>query len=523
MQQIKRQGTVMLGKDKFFEVHRNQGIALTYDDVRLITGPSDYSPSEIDITSHFSRNVELKVPIVSAAMDTVTESKMAIAMAKLGGLGVIHAGLSIEEQRREVRRTKLHLNGIVEKPVTISPDIQLREVETMRKQNDFDFRTFPVVNNEGKFIGILTGKDVEYAEDYSKTVAEAMTPATEVITISARHKYDIQAIYDLMRQHKISTLPVLNENGEVASMFVFSDVKRVIAGNPDQYNLDENGRLRVAAAVPTGEDGLARIEAMHKYLDVVVFDSAQGDSKYARQSLRDARKLLDSMRSSIREAKDAFNDIDIVVGNISSPQSVRELVIDEVDGIKVGQGPGSICTTRSETGIGMPQVTAVYEIAREAEKVAYEENRKPIPICADGGITNRGDISIAIAAGAHSVMIGSKLAGTDEAPGKVIYDSGRQVKKYRGMGSPSAIRDSAASRKRYDIEESGVMLAEGVEAIIPYVGSVATVVALQAQALRKSMSYCGAPNIEHHRKHTPFVRITDKGLRESHPHDVYVQ
>lgn len=372
-----------LDKSQFFKVMADQGLALTYDDVRLETGHSDVGAQAADTASRFSKNIGLKTPLLSAAMDTVTTSEMAIALARWGGLGVIHAGLT--------------------------PDEQLQEVQ------------------------------------------------------------------------KVKNAPV---------------------DDLDKSNVDDQGQLRTAAAVSTDESALERLALLKGNLDVVVIDTAQGDSDYAF--------------STLAKIKEAYPDIDVVVGNISSAASARELAEAGADGLKVGQGPGSICTTRTETGIGAPQVTAVFECVQAVKDF-------DIPICADGGITNPGDISIAIAAGASSVMIGGGFAGTDESPGEVITDNGRQVKFYRGMGSPSAMRDSAASRKRYGADTTqGRPLSEGVESHVPYQGSVEDILDRYLKALRKSMSYVGSHSIASHQEKARFFRITNAGLRESHPHDVKV-
>lgn len=488
-------------KAAFFETMAEQGLALTFDDVRLRTGRSHVTAQEVDTRSRFSRNVELNVPLVSAAMDTVTTSDMAIAMAKLGGLGVIHGGLSVREQRDEVRRVKLYLNGLIEKPIAVEESQSVASVLEMCDKRNFDFRTFPVINKDYKFVGLLTQNDFDFCEDKSQTIEAVMTPQNEVK--SALGSIAVAEAYELMKDHKKKTLPLRHEDGSVAGMYVLSDVLRAVHGNPSQYNLDSRGSLRVAAATTTDEEGLERIRQMREYLDAVVIDTAQGDTDFVLKTLKDAHE--------------EFPDLDVVAGNVSEAASARALAEAGADGIKVGQGPGSICSTRPETGIGCPQVTAVHECVKAVEGL-------DVPVCADGGLSHPGDISIAIAAGAHSVMMGSMLAATKETPGEVIgLEDGSMVKLYRGMGSPSALKDSAASRKRYGVEgSSGKPLAEGIEAYVPYRGSVNEVVDHYVKALRKSMSYVGAENIEAHRERTGFWRITAGGLRESHPHDVRV-
>lgn len=489
-------------REQFFHKMAAEGLALTFDDVRLRTARSWVPAAKVDITSRFSRRVHLKAPLVSAAMDTITTSDMAIAMAKLGGIGVIHAGLTKEEQRNEVRRVKLHLNGRIEKPITINGYDSVESVLAMCLERGFDFRTFPVTDSDGVMIGLLTQNDFDFCSDTARAVREVMTPMHEIK--AASEDTTVRQAYAIMDSHKKKTLPLIDDAGQVTGLYVLSDVLRIIRGNPDDYNLDASGHLRVAAAVPTDDEAIERVSYMGEYLDVAVIDSAQGDSQYALETLAKLLKLRD----------ERFPHIDIVVGNISEAASAKALAEMGSDGIKVGQGPGSICTTRVETGIGCPQVTAVYECVEAIKE--YD-----IPVCADGGIKDAGDISIAIAAGAESVMMGNKLAGTKETPGKVIMLEDKMVKLYRGMGSPSAMRDSEASRKRYGATGSKP-LAEGVESYVPYQGPLSDVINHYVLALRKSMSYVGSADIKAHRTKTSFWRITNSGIRESRPHDVAV-
>lgn len=488
-----------MNKTQFFRHLNDQGLALTYDDVRMRPAASKVTAGEVNIKSRFSRNVELKVPLVSAAMDTVTESAMAIALAKRGGIGVIHSALSIEKQKEEVRRVKLHLNALVEHPISVIQSQKISEVLSMCADKKFEFRTFPVLDKNDKFVGLITQNDFDFAGP-KDLIKDVMTPKNEVIMATAGTT--IFKAHSLMKKNKKKTLPLINKDGTVAGLYVFSDVNRVTNSDFELYNLDKNGHLRVAAAVPTDDEALERVEAMKEYLDVVVIDTAQGDSRFAFETLKKLKK--------------AYPKIDVVVGNVSSGESARLLAEAGADGIKVGQGPGSICTTRIETGIGVPQVTAVYECARAVEKFN-------VPVCADGGITNPGDVPVAIAAGADCVMMGSKFAGTTETPGEIItLQSGARVKLFRGMGSPSAIRDNSSSRKRYGDDPSTIPLAEGVESYVPDRGPVSEVIDHYVKALRKGMAYVGAKDFKDHHKNTNFVRITGSGLRESHPHDVDV-
>jgi len=626
-------------KQKFFEQLSEQNLAITYDDVLLEPVRSQVSPEEVSLTSWFSRNVPLKVPLVSAAMDTITEAPMAITMAKMGGLGVIHAGLSPEAQKQAVRKVKLYLHGLIENPIVAHDGSVLSDLLRECDEHDWSFRSFPVIGQNGKLIGMLTQSDIDFCSNLSSTVESVMTPMQDVVC--APGGTTVEQAYRIMAESKKKTLPLLDADGKVQGLYVFSDVRAAVRGDTAKYNLDAQGRLRVAAALPTDSEALDRLREMYKYLDVVVLDTAQGDSKYAFQTLE--------------QIKSEFPDLDVVVGNISVGASARGLAQAGADGIKVGQGGGclaadtpvlmadqslrpisevqegdwvmnrdnkpvrvlwaartgvkevvalhgpqmptsmfatpdhcfwtldrqeqttrwtpageltggafsisvlapgaessnftheyvvqnlglkmpvydievaddthsfiaggcavhnSICTTRVETGMGKPQVSAVYEAALAVSALN-------VPVCADGGITKRGDVSIAIAAGASSVMMGRMLSGTDETPGAVVVRPDRsRVKRYRGMGSATAIRDSSSSRKRYGGSDGYDPVPEGVEAEVPYQGSAVKILADIDKALRKSFSYVNSPNVPSHQADTTFNRITHAGVRESHPHDV---
>ncbi len=488
-------------KELFFERMDELELALTFDDVRMQTRSGrDYPlPEVLDIQSSFSENVGLKVPLVSAAMDTVTTGDMAIAMAKIGGLGVVHGAMSIDQQRKEISRVKNEIHGLIDNPICVNVYDTIDSVLNLCNEKRYDFKTFPVVNAEGKFVGMLTSDSFKYAKTPSATVAETMTPPDQVM--SSKVGTTLNDAYHIMQDHRINTLPILTERGEVGGMYLFSDVERIFLDSV-QYNVDNNGQLRVAAAVSTGKDTLERVEALSKYVDVVVIDTADGDSYYAFKTLEDIKSV--------------YPDLDVVVGNISDGKSARQLAEAGANGIKVGQGPGSICSTRRETGIGMPQVTAVYECVK-----ALGNDFAHIPVCADGGIKEHGDIPIAFAAGAHSVMMGRMLAGTQEAPGEVFTrGDGSRWKIYRGMGSAEALAQNEASRERYAVNNMDVLLAEGVVARVPFEGSINDVLPLCVQALRKGMRYCKAPDLTYHRESTLFKRITNAGLRESYPHDI---
>lgn len=486
-----------LPKDKFFEKISKLGEALTYDDVRLKSGYSEVMPDDVNLESKFSKNVSLKIPIVSAAMDTVTEHTMAIEMAKLGGLGIIHKNFDPERQAREVSKVKHYLNALIADPVCVRENQTIGEILDMRNRAEHSFHTFPVINEAGKIAGIITENDFDFCSDRSMKVSEIMTK--QVIT--AGKKTGAQEAYDIMLENKKKALPLADKDGRVLGMYVFKDVKRVVFKNPAGYNLDGNGRLRVGAAI--GVNDFERLERLLSAgVDVVVIDTAHGDSKPVISTLKKIKKDY---------------GIDVVVGNVSEPDSAKRLAEAGADGIKVGQGPGSICTTRIIAGIGSPQVSAVYNCAKSVE-------RYRVPICADGGLKYSGDIPIAIGAGAHSVMMGSMLAGAKEAPGDLIFKNGRQWKYYRGMGSMGAMEANKGSRERYNQVSSGKseLIAEGVEGLKPYKGELSQVIFQYIGGLKRGMGYVGAKDIEALMKKADFVKITGAGKDESHPHDIFI-
>ncbi|MBS3080526.1 IMP dehydrogenase [Candidatus Pacearchaeota archaeon] len=488
-------------RDKIvLEKARNEGLALTFDDVRLRSNYAEDMPDEVDVGSKFSRNVRLKIPIVSAAMDNVTEYGLAIELAKLGGIGVIHRkNISIKDQVSHVEKVKYHLNGLIEKPIWVYEDESVFSILSRREEKGYTFHSFPVLNREGKLVGIITGNDFEFCRNSSLKAKDIMT--TELLL--APMGTTIDEAYDKMCKAKKKILPLVKNNGEIVGMYVFSDVKRIKTRSAETYNVDSKGQLRVAAAVGTGEEAFERVARLsEKNVDVIVIDTAHGDSKYVIDTLKEIKRNY---------------SLDVVVGNVSIGESAKRLVNAGADGIKVGQGPGSICTTRVIAGIGRPQVSAVYDCAK-----AIEES--DIPICADGGLRNSGDITIAIAAGAHSVMMGSMLAGTEEAPGNIIFVEGRQWKSYRGMGSLGAMEISGSSRERYlqQQTEKNQLIPEGVEGLAPYKGRLADVIFQYIGGLRRGMGYVGAASIEELRNKGDFDRITTAGFSESHPHDIKI-
>lgn len=495
-----------LKKDAFFGRMEALCLALTYDDVRLRTDYSDVIPGEVDLTSMFSRNIPLKCPITSSPMDTVTEARMAIALAKLGGLGVIHKAMTIEQQVIQVRKVKLNLNALIENPVTIEENVTIEWVENMRREKDYNFSTFPVVNSAGLLTGLLTSNDFDLCHSSKTLVVNAMTPLAGLKTAPAGT--NVKMAHKIMCENRKKVLPLVSSDGRLAGMYVLSDVKRSVGnGSMSQQNVDQNGHLRVGAAIGAGNDSeLLRAEQLFNAgCDVIVIDTAHGDSKNVKGTFRDLKAKFSDRR-------------DIVVGNISEPESAKRLADLGVDGIKIGQGPGSICTTRTVAGVGCPQVTAVYECAKIVRGSG-------IPIIADGGISHSGDIPIAIGLGAHCVMLGRLLAGTTEAPGEVRdTQKGVRVKMYRGMGSLGAMQANQASRERYSQGSvpKGKLVPEGVETIIPYEGDLEPIMQKLIGGLRAGMGYVGAHTIAELQEKADYRRMTGAGLAESHPHDVTV-
>lgn len=487
-------------KKDFFARMAALDLSLTYSDVRLRTGYADVMPDDVLLESKFSRNVSLCIPITSAAMDSVTEHALAIELAKLGGLGIIHRKLGAKEQASEVARVKYHLNGMILRPICFREDQTIALILAVREQKGYTFHSFPIVDAHNKLVGVLTGNDFDFCDDVHVPAARVMT--REVIT--APEGTSLDEAYRLMQRHRRKVLPIVNAAGSVTALYTFSDVKRIVSGRSTISNVDARGQLRVGAAVGTGSEALERVALLQKEnVDVVVIDTAHADSK--------------PVITTLKEIKAAFPDLEIVVGNVSEAASVERLIAAGADGIKVGQGPGSICTTRIIAGIGCPQVTAVYNCAQAAD-------RHGVPICADGGIQHSGDVPIAIGAGAHSIMLGSLLAGTKEAPGGTIFFKGSQWKAYRGMGSLSAMLESASARERYQQTSTGKshLVPEGIEGLVPYTGELRDVLFQLVGGLRRGMGYVGAGSIEELRAKAEFIRLSPASQTESHPHDITI-
>ncbi len=470
--------------------------ALTFDDVLLLPRYSDILPSDVNISSSLTKNISLKMPLLSAAMDTVTESQMAISLAEAGGIGVIHKNNSIEDQAQEVKMVKKYESGIVRDPVTITSTSSIGELKKLT--SELSISGMPVVD-DGKLQGIVTGRDFRYAEDMDSDVASIMTPLNKLVTVN--EGFSQKDVMQLMYKNRIEKILVVDANYGLTGLVTMKDIEKS-AQHPNATK-DESGRLRVAAAIGTEKNTLTRAEALFKAgVDVFVIDSAHGHSK--------------NVIKTIKEVKDAFKGVEIIGGNIATADAALELMKAGVDAVKVGMGPGSICTTRIIAGIGVPQVTAILEI-KEALK------KSNVNIIADGGIRFSGDIAKAIAAGADSVMLGSLFAGTEEAPGKVELFQGRSFKTYRGMGSIGAMTErNDANRYLQENVESDKLVPEGIEGRVPYKGLVINVINQLEGGLRQSMGYIGCKDIDEMQQQSQFIEITNAGMAESHVHDVMI-
>ncbi|MFN3950824.1 MAG: IMP dehydrogenase [Thermaurantimonas sp.] len=468
----------------------------TYDDVLLVPAYSEILPREVDISTKFTRNISLKVPIVSAAMDTVTESSMAIAIAQEGGIGVLHKNMSIEQQAIEVRKVKRAESGMIIDPVTLRPDAKVLEAKKL--MSEYKIGGIPIVDENKHLIGILTNRDLRFENDDSKIVGEVMTRER---LVTANENTSLEEAESILQFHKIEKLPIVNKNGILVGLITYRDVNKLKI-KPNSCK-DKLGRLRVAAAVGITPDILDRVDALvASFVDAIVIDTAHGHSK--------------GVVDALKKVKAKYPELDVVVGNIATPEAARYLVNAGADAVKVGIGPGSICTTRVVAGVGFPQLSAVMYVA---ESIADTD----VPVIADGGIRYTGDIVKALAAGADSVMLGSMLAGTKEAPGETIIYEGRKYKTYRGMGSIEAMQSGSKDRYFQDVEDDVKKLVpEGIVGQVPYKGELSEVVYQFIGGLRAGMGYCGAKNIETLKKTARFVRITQAGVTESHPHNVII-
>ena len=470
-------------------------LALTFDDVLLRPARSAVLPTEANTATRVTRDIVLNIPIIASAMDTVTESSMAIAMAQAGGLGVIHKNLSVEEQAAEVRRVKKYESGMVVDPVTISPNARLEEALALMESHNIS--GIPVVAESGKLSGILTHRDVRFADDPRQIISELMT----VDVVTAREGVSPSEAKRLLHQNRIEKLLVVNDDFHCIGLITVKDIDK--AEKFPNAAKDDQGRLRCAAATGVGDDGFARAEALAEAgVDIIVVDTAHGNS--------------DGVIKAVSRVRQMSNKVQIIAGNVATADGAEALIDVGADAVKVGIGPGSICTTRVVAGVGVPQLTAVLETAEAC-------SRRGVPAIADGGIKSSGDLAKAIAAGAECVMIGSLLGGTDESPGEVFIYQGRSYKSYRGMGSVGAMARGSADRYfQQEVQDSLKLVPEGVEGQVPYKGPVGNVIHQLVGGLKAAMGYTGNPNIEAMRENSEFVQITNAGLRESHVHDVIV-
>ena len=470
------------------------GLALTFDDVLLVPRHSTVHPRQVSVQSRLTRLIPLNIPLVSAAMDTVTEAEMAIAMARAGGIGVLHKNMSVEKQAAEVDRVKRSESGMIMNPITLAPDRPLREAAVLMAR--FKISGVPIVDGEGRLVGIITNRDLQFERNLDQPIREVMTKER---LVTAPVGTNLDEAERILARHRIEKLPVVDGEGRLKGLITVKDIfKR--KHHPDA-NKDTHGRLRVAAAVGGTPDAKTRARALvDAGVDALVVDSAHGHS--------------DGVLNTVALLREAFPDVQLIAGNVATEAGARELVRRGVDAVKVGVGPGSICTTRVVTGVGVPQVTAVMDAVRGAGDV---------PVIADGGIKYSGDVVKALAAGASSVMMGSMLAGTDESPGESILAEGRRFKSIRGMGSLAAMQEGSADRYFQEGElSSSKMVPEGIEGRVPYKGPAGDVLFQMVGGLRSGMGYCGVATVDQLRQEVELVQITSAGLRESHPHDVTI-
>lgn len=468
--------------------------ALTFDDVLLVPAESDVLPAETDVRTQLTRNIQLNVPIVSAAMDTVTESSLAIALAQQGGIGIIHKNLTIAEQADEVDRVKRSESGMIVNPITMSPDQSIKEALGVMEK--YKISGVPITQS-GKLVGILTNRDLRFEQNFNQKISQVMTKEN-LITVPVG--IGLEEAKKMLHRYKIEKLLVVDDDYKLKGLITVKDIKKAIEF--PAASKDEFGRLRVGAAIGPAPDMMERAVALvNAHVDLLVIDTAHGHS----------RRVLDA----IVEVKGRFPKIDIVAGNIATEEAAKAMIERGVDAIKVGMGPGSICTTRVVTGAGVPQITAIEACCRISREYG-------VPLIADGGIKYSGDVTKALAAGANTVMIGSLFAGTDEAPGEQVLYQGRSYKMYRGMGSIEAMKQGSKDRYAQTTDDAKKMVPEGIEGRVPYRGSVSNIIHQLIGGLRSGMGYCGCHNLDELRKKSRFIRITSASLKESHVHDVII-
>jgi IMP dehydrogenase len=485
--------------DKFFTARRKEDFSLTFDDVILKPGYSEVLPHQANLESRFSRNIRLLIPIVSSPMDTVTEAKMAIAMAMNGGLGIIHKGLDPVRQAAQVAKVKHRLNALIIDPICVKPEEKVADVLRMLAVKDYGFTSLPVVDSSGITVGVVTGDDFRFCANKEKDLISDIMSSK---LISGTPGMEIPDVYETMRKYHKKILPIIDPNGLLKGIYTLSDVERIVSDKVENLNLDSNGTLFVGAAVGvTSEDRERAYLLALKGANVFVVDTAHGHSQ----------RVIEM----VKYLKHEYPEIDVVAGNISQAQAAKDLLKAGADGLRIGQGPGSICTTRIVSGFGAPQLSAIYDCA-------YAVRSSGIPICADGGIRYSGDITKALAAGADNVMIGSLLAATLESPGEVRTENGVFVKDYRGMGSLEAMNENKTSPERYgqSSENKGKFVPEGIVGTVQYKGPVSDVLFQLVGGLRSGMGYGGAKDLSVLKKEAEFTLISVSGGNESHPHDL---
>ncbi len=484
--------------DDFMKTFPYEG--LTYDDVTLVTQYADFLPDDTSLETKLTSRTKMKVPFMSAAMDTVTEAPMAIAMAIAGGIGCIHKNLEEDDQAAQVRLVKKHLNGLIDAPVCFHANDDIGFLRSEKTKRGLKFNGFPVLDDNDKLVGMITSSDMRFAPMNAAKLRDVM----QKTLLTAKVGTTLKKAYDIMRANKIGKLPVVDKAGRVVGLYSFTDVRRIVENSESSYNLDSKFRLRVAASVSGGRGDISRMEKLAEAgVDVVVVDSAHGHSK----------GIMEMTKYISRH----FPKVDVIAGNIATGEAAKDLAKAGAHAVKVGIGPGSICTTRVVCGVGIPQLTAVYSAAKALRGSG-------VAVIADGGIKLSGDVPKALAAGADSVMLGSVLAGTEESPGEKIYSNGRQYVVYRGMGSMAALKNGKGSRARYfqDNESDDDLVPQGIEGMVPYSGHVKSIMTQFCGGLRASLGYCGARNIKELHEKGRFYRVTAAGLREARPHDITI-
>ncbi len=483
----------MQGKDGYIMIDKFGKEGLTFDDVLLLPQESNFTPNEVELGTQLTKTIHLNIPLMSSAMDTVTEAPMAISMAREGGIGVIHKNMTIEQQAIEVDKVKRSENGVITNPFSLSAEHTLKDADEL--MGKYKISGVPICDKEGKLIGIITNRDLRFEVDFDKKIKEAMTCEN---LITAPEGTTLEQAQEILRKYKIEKLPIVDKENHLKGLITIKDIEKAVR-YPNAAK-DSSGRLLCAAAIGVTDDALERVAAVvNSGVDVVVLDSAHGHSM--------------NIINKVKEIKNAFPELPVIVGNIATAEAAEALIAAGADAIKVSIGPGSICTTRIIAGIGAPQITAIYDVSQVAKKYG-------IPVIADGGIKYSGDITKAIAAGADVVMMGSLLAGCEESPGEFEIFQGRRFKVYRGMGSLAAMEKG--SKDRYFQTGSKKLVPEGVEGRVPYKGALSDTIFQLLGGLRSGMGYCGTKTIPLLKENGKFIRITGAGLKESHPHDIYI-